>query len=410
MRIAFFVWQFPVISQTFVLNQIAGLLERGHEVDIYAYLPGHVSEAHPLVERYQLLKRTFYAPEIPKNSVRYVLKGAKLFWQNLQRKPWVALRSLNIFHYGKRTISLWLIYAMTPLLDQRPYDIIHAQFGTDGLNAMFLRDVGAIEGKLITSFRGFDITAYVYQKGNRVYNRLFQVGDFFLTSCNFFANLLLETGCSPEKIEVHYSGIDCDRFDHPPRSYPKDGMIRIITTGRLEEKKGIEYTIRAVAQLAKTYPNLEYNIIGDGSLRDELEHLVQTLEVAHFVKLLGQKQQQEIIEMLKQSHVFIAASVTAKDNNSDAPNVLKEAMATRLPVVSTLHGGIPELVQDGISGFLVPERDVNALAEKLAYLVAHPEVWAAMGKAGRNYVKAHFDTEILNDRLVEIYQNLAIQN
>lgn len=406
MKIAFMVWQFPVLSETFILNQITGLIARGHEVDIYAHVPGDTSKVHPDVEKYKLLDRTYYVPQIPDNLVWRLLKGIGLLYANYKKDPLVLLRSLNIFKYGLRAASLWLVYAMTPLLGKEPYDIIHGQFGTDGLNGMFLRDIGAIKGKLITTFRGFDISTYVQQQGDRIYDQLFAKGDFFLTNCKFFKSRLLKLGCDQKKVVVHYSGIDCSRFVFTPRHPQPDGGVRIAMTGRLVEKKGIEYTIRAVAGLAKVYP-LEYNIIGEGPLREDLQQLIHDLDVSTTVKLLGQKNQQELIEILNNSHIFIAASVTARDGNQDAPiNVLKEAMAMGLPVVSTHHGGIPELVEDGISGFLVPERDADALADKLSYLIEHPEIWPQMGRAGRAYVEKYFDMHKLNDELVEIYQQL----
>ncbi|MEN9223394.1 MAG: glycosyltransferase, partial [Thermostichus sp. BF3_bins_97] len=103
----------------------------------------------------------------------------------------------------------------------------------------------------------------------------------------------------------------------------------------------------------------------------------------------------------------LAPSVTASDGNQDAPvNVLKEAMAMGLPVISTWHGGIPELVQEGVSGFLVPERDPQALAERLSYLIQHPQRWSEMGRAGRSFVERVFDLETLNDELVRQYQRI----
>jgi colanic acid/amylovoran biosynthesis glycosyltransferase len=103
---------------------------------------------------------------------------------------------------------------------------------------------------------------------------------------------------------------------------------------------------------------------------------------------------------------FLAPSVTAADGNQDAPvNTLKEAMAMGLPVISTYHGGIPELVEDGVSGFLVPERDAKAIAQKLDYLISHPEIWVQMGRSGRRQVEDKYDMEKLNDELVKIYQN-----
>ena len=110
---------------------------------------------------------------------------------------------------------------------------------------------------------------------------------------------------------------------------------------------------------------------------------------------------------MKDVDILLVPSVTAQDGDQEGtPAVLMEALAQGIPVISTYHSGIPELVQDGISGFLVPERDTNALAEKIIYLLEHQEIWAEMGKAGRKYVEENFDTNKLNDRLIKIYQQL----
>ena len=410
MRIAFIVGPFPVLSETFILNQITGLLVRGHEVHIYGCKPDETSKVHPDVEKYQLIERTYYIPEIPKNYFLRFLKGLAFISTNFYKAPLVLLRSLNIFKYGKRAASMRLLYSVMPLLKSQPYDIIHCQFGMYGVDGMILRDVGAIKGKLITSFRGYDISWYVKACGENVYDKLFVKGDFFLANCEFFRKRAIQLGCDEKKIVVHGSGIDCSRFTYKPR-YPHPDGIRIVTTGRLVEKKGIEYAIRAVAKVARLHQNIEYKIIGDGHLKEQLQQVISELNVADKVKLLGWKNQKEIIEILDKAHLFIAPSVTAEDGNQDAPvNTLKEAMAMGLPVIGTLHGGIPELVENGISGFLVPERDVDAIAEKVDYFIEHPEVWEQMGKAGRVYVEEHYDINRLNDELVEIYQQVVMSH
>jgi colanic acid/amylovoran biosynthesis glycosyltransferase len=408
MRVAFIVGRFPVLSEAFILNQITGLLDRGHDVTIYSLEgPSGESKVHPSVDKYQLLERVHYMPSVPEGYVWRVLKALGLFLTNFHRNPLACLRSLNIFKYGKRAASLRPFYASIPVLEHAPYDIIHCQFGIYALDGLILHQLGTLQGKLMSSFRGWDISWYLKEKGDRVYDELFIYGDFFLTNCEFFRQRIIRLGCDEEKIVVHGSGIDCHKFAFKPRTPAVDGCIRIATTGRLIEKKGIEYAIRAVAKVAQSYPNLEYNIIGDGYLRQEFEQLIQSLNVAHVVKLLGWRQQQEIIHILDRCHVFIAPSVTAADGNQDAPvNTLKEAMAMGLPVIATQHGGIPELVQDGVSGFLVPERDADAIATKLIDIIQHPEQWEAMGAAGRAQVEAHYDMHRLNDELVEIYRQV----
>ncbi len=411
MKIAFIVEKFPALTETFVLNQAVGLIRRGHQVDIYARQTDD-TPIHPDVLRYNLLEHTYYSPSVPKNYVWRLLKAIGLAVK-FRSSYKIILRSLNLFKYHRRAASLRLFYLVIPLLTSQAYDIIHCQFGMFGIEGVILREIGAIQGKLITSFRGYDISWYVKEYGDDVYEKLFFSGDFFLSNCQFFRNRAIKIGCDANKIVVHGSGIDCSRFAFQPRSFNNNGQIKIVTVGRLIEKKGIEYGIRGVAKVIEQYPNIdiEYNIIGAGCLQNYLQELISSLNINGKINLLGQKNQQEIIEILNNSHIFIAPSVTAKDGNQDAPvNTLKEAMAMGLPVIATLHGGIPELVQDGISGFLVPERDADAIAEKVMYLIEHKGVWLEIGKAARSFVEEHYDINKLNDELVEIYQRVLVES
>ncbi len=406
MKIAFFVEKFPTLSETFVLNQITGLIDRGHDVDIYADIPSHEPTIHLNVKKYNLLDYTYYCPQIPSNLFLRVLKGLGLLFANFLKDPLLLLRSLNIFKYGKKAVSFRILYTVIPLLRKRPqYDIIQCHFGNNGLKAVFLKDIGAIQGKLITAFHGLDLSGFVKTLGDRIYDPLFDKGNLFLPISEFWRHRLIELGCDRDKIIVHRMGIDCSKFAFTPRKLSGDGCIQIVTIARLVEKKGVEYGVRAVAKLAKNNRNIKYNIVGDGYLREPLEQLIEKLDVSETVKLLGWKQQQEIIEILNDGDILLAPSVTSQKNGDreGIPVVLMEAMAMGLPVLSTQHSGIPELIEDGISGFLVPEGDVDALANKLNYLIEHPEIWSEMGQAAHLYVKEYHDINQLNDRLLEIY-------
>jgi colanic acid/amylovoran biosynthesis glycosyltransferase len=135
--------------------------------------------------------------------------------------------------------------------------------------------------------------------------------------------------------------------------------------------------------------------------------MVETLRVGDRVQFLGSKTREEVAELLAAAHLLLAPSVTAADGDQEGiPNTLKEAMAAGLPVVSTLHSGIPELVEDGRSGFLVPERDSEALADRVGWLVDRPDSWPDMGRAGRSRVEAEYDIAKLSIRLVELYQSV----
>jgi colanic acid/amylovoran biosynthesis glycosyltransferase len=406
MKVAFLIDKFPSLSETFVINQAFGLLERGHTVDIYAHRTDGLDRNHAVVEQYGLRDRTTYT-QMPVHPLRRWLKGLTLFLRHFPQAPQRILRSLNGFKYGRSASSLRLFYRTVSLLNAPAYDIIHGQFGMYGLEATYLREIGAIQGKVVSTFRGGDISWYVQLHGPQVYQPLFAKGDFFLANCEFFRQRAIQLGCDPLNIKVLRSGLDYAKFPYRIRQPEPNGTIRVVTTGRLVEKKGIEYGIKAIAQVLRTYPHLEYHIVGDGYLMKPLQQLIQDLGVTDHVKLLGWKTHQELIEILDRAHLFMAPCVTAKDGNQDAPvNTLKEAMAMGLPVIATEHGGIPELVEDEVSGFLVPERNVDAIAQKLNVLIAHPDYWKRMGQSGRLCVETTYSLTELNDQLVQVYQHI----
>ncbi|WP_373528636.1 glycosyltransferase [Nostoc sp.] len=407
MKIAFIVHPFPSVSETFILNQITGLIELGHEVDIYAHKVGNISKIHPDVEKYHLLEHTYYYNKGPENNVVRMIKALIWLTANFSKHSVPLIESLNFFKYGIQAISLQLFYATIILLKHKQnYDIIHCHFGPFGLKAVLWRQIGAIQGKIITVFHGYDMTTYLKQHGEQAYDILFNLGDLFLPISQHWKQRLIEMGCT-DKIAVHHMGIDCQRFAFAVRKPQPDGQVNIVTVARLVEKKGVEYGIRAVAKLIASNLNIQYTIVGNGYLREKLQQLIKELGVGDSVKLIGSQPQPEVIAVLNNSHIVLAPSVTSSTGDQEGiPVALMETMAMGLPVVSTQHSGIPELVQDGISGFLVPERDVEALTEKLSYLVKHPEVWPEMGAAGRSFVEKYYNISKLNEELVEIYQNL----
>lgn len=407
MRVAFLVNFFPNLSETFILNQATGLLDRGCEVDIYAGRSAGMLAIHPDVENYRLHERTHYLL-ISHNYVSYILQE---FGRPLVNffKVGGSPRLSTILRYGQRVMPLRLLREAAACLDREPYDVVHCHFGPNGLRGMMLREMGLIRGKLVTSFYGYDVTRYVRQHGRHCYDRLFREGDLFIAPGEAMRRQLVELGCDESKLLVHHLGVSLDRFSGADRHpLPDDGSVRIVTVSRLVLKKGIEYGIRAVAELVKAGHRVTYTIVGDGPLRARLERLVQALGLGGVVKLVGWKRRPEVVDILSLSDVLLAPSVTGRNGDQEGtPVVLMEARAMGLPAVSTWHSGIPEIVEDGVSGYLVPERDVAALAEKLAYLAERPQVRTRMGQAGRKGVKERYNIDVLNDRLVETYRVLT---
>jgi len=407
MKILFVVEEFPVLSETFIINQITGLMELGHEVEIFATSMGTNSIVHRDIERYNLLDHSYYR-QMPRNLLLRYLKGFRVFSLSCLKNPRVILGSLNVFKYGRKAASLRLLYDVVPLLGKpTSYDIIHCHFGPNGLRAELLRNLGILHGKLVTTFHGYDLTKCLREFGRNFYARLFSGGDLFMPISERWKKLLIELGCEEKRIVVHRMGIDCEKFLFKPRQLIDNDCAHLVSIGRLVEKKGFEYSIRAAARLAKINRLFEYTIVGDGPLREYLQSLINDLSINDKVKLLGPKRQEEVIEILNKAHILVAPSVTAKDGDQEGiPVTLMEAMAMGLPVVSTNHSGIPEVVENRRSGFLVTERDEKALFSVLKYLTEHYEIWPTMGKHGRGYIEKFHDVEKLNDQLLRIYLQL----
>jgi colanic acid/amylovoran biosynthesis glycosyltransferase len=204
---------------------------------------------------------------------------------------------------------------------------------------------------------------------------------------------------------VHRCAVRLALFSNASRGIRNNGTERLLSVGRFVEKKGFAYAITAVAKILKRFPNVQYQIVGDGGERRNLERLISELGVARNVTLLGWRDREELIGLYREADVFLAPSVTSRDGDQEGiPVVLYEAMASGLPVISTQHTGIPEVVHEGESGFLVAERDSYAIADKLTHLFEHPASRLEMGQKARKYIEQHNDCDKQLNHLLGIYR------
>lgn len=183
----------------------------------------------------------------------------------------------------------------------------------------------------------------------------------------------------------------------------------------LEKKKGIEYSLEAISILKKRNYNIEFRLIGAGDNQeseDNLRRIVKQLKIEDVVKFIGKKAHKETIAEMNKSDIFLHPSVTAKDgdNEGGAPVGIIEASAVGLPVVSTLHADIPEVIVNNRTGYLVEERNSKALADKIVELMNNQEKNSAFGKAGREHIINEYDINILMSKLKNIYMSLVEPN
>lgn len=409
LRLGFFVHSFPLLSEAFISGQAAGLLEAGHQVDIFSIWgkAAYSAERFPVVNRAGLMQRT-YEPHFPLPYRQRLAHAFELCRTAFSGRAGVLAQSLNALEHGRWAINLRLLHEAAMLDGRGPYDVVHCQFADLAPVVLRLRRIGALSCPIVVHLRGIDITRRVRELGEDVYRRIFAEGDLFLANCEHFRERAIQLGCPPDKVAVFGSAIDMSAFPfRGPRPDAARTQLRLALIGRLVEKKGIPDALRAVALLRGQGVQVELVVLGDGPLRGELESLALELGIRDCVRLPGAGSQNDVCALLQASDLLVAPSVTARDGDEDAPmNSIKEAMAVGLPVVATRHGGIPELVRQGENGLLVNQRDPAAIAEAILWLHRHREVWDAMGLEGRAAVTAAYDMRQQTERLIGFDEQL----
>lgn len=396
MKIAVIVDSFPRVSETFVLSHVTGLIDRGHDVDIFAWERGALDVQHADVERYKLLSRlSILAP--PAGKMARMASAMKLLLSQGHQRP--VLQSLNVKRYGRLAGSLRLLHQVAQLVNG--YDVLHCHFGPNGEFVSRLKQLG-VTGSLVTTFHGYDIRLGE-ERGGQIYATLFEQCDALIAISPYNHRSLLQFGADPARLVTLPLGIDVQQ-QRPctPRTAVLD-PVRIITVARLSPEKNVEGAIEAVARLKQARPGLDlrYEVIGDGPHREVVEARIRDLDADRYVTLLGAQNQSVVREALSRSHLFLLPSLAEA-----LPMCLMEALGAGLATIATDVGSVDQIVMDQRTGRLVPSSDVAAMTDALASLIDQPATASLYGRTGRAHVLRTFDHDHQLDTLVQLYREL----
>ncbi len=245
----------------------------------------------------------------------------------------------------------------------------------------------------LVSFHGADSVVDLDKPMHLAASReMLRLVDHVVVRSRSLAERVIAAGCDEGKVTIHRTGIPLNDFPFVRRQPPPDGAWRFVQACRLIPKKGLRASLRAFAEFARRFPLAEFTIAGEGPDLGELKRLAGELGVGNSVKFAGFLSQDQLRALYIASHAFVHPSEVASDGNQEGvPNSMLEAMATGLPVLATLHGGIPEAVKDG--GILVAERDHAALGRAMLDLVADPARYNDMCVAAAREVATGFEQE-----------------
>ncbi len=295
-----------------------------------------------------------------------------------------------------------------PLLQRERACLIHAHFGFEGSRCLGAQRRSRLP--LLTTFYGADASSYAgHPYWRRRYRQLFDAGAGFIVEGGAMAQRLAAIGCPPEKIRVCHLGVDLDRIPFRPRGRP--AAVRFLICAGFREKKGIPYALAALGRIAtQGDPPFAVTLIGDGPERPAVEAAIAEHGLQDRVEALGALPYAQVLEQLGRCDVLLQPSVTAADGDTEggAPVILLDAQAAGIPVVATHHADIPEYVVDGATGLLAPERDVEALADRIRLILAWDSArWEQTGRAGRRHVEANYNAERQRAALEDLYDEFA---
>jgi glycosyltransferase involved in cell wall biosynthesis len=395
-RIAYVIGTYPVLTTTFIDRELRELQRRGLSVHVLSLR--HASHDEAVQDIDTPAASTSYL--LPVTWGRFVLD--QLFF--LATRP---LRYLSTLAYlGTRA---------HPTLRARLKTVLHflegvcaarklAEYGVDHCHVHFV-DRAAVVGIVVSRLLRIPYSLSIHA-GPDIFVEPILLAEkldeaSFVVTCTGFNKRYLENALghrADSKIEVLYHGIDLGQQPEQVSSQAKPKLV--LSVGQLRERKGFAHLIQACHLLRSERHDFVCEIIGSGPQHGELQSLIDELDLGGTVVLRGSLPHAEVLSRLNQASAFALGCVVASDNNRDGiPNVLLEAMAAGVPVVSTRLSAIPELVRDGENGLLVSPGDHEALASALARLLEDPGLAARLGEAGRRTVEHDFDVRRNAERL-----------
>ncbi len=300
-------------------------------------------------------------------------------------------------------VSRGEVDALLRVLAEKEARLLHVYFGHIAVHLLPL--IAAFKRPTVVSFHGADVMVDLDKPAYRAATRrMLDAARLVLVRSESLGHALNALGCPPEKIRVHRTGIPVAEIPFRARGWPNDGQWRFVQACRLIEKKGLLTSLIAFAKFSESFPQSKFTIAGDGPLRDHLEAQANSLGLGDRITFTGFVSQEKLRELFYRSHIFLHPSERGADGNQEGvPNSMLEAMASGLPVFATAHGGIPEAITDGESGFLVAERDSDALAQKLAQATKVPALLARIAHVGAEIVARKFERGAQTRQLEEFY-------
>jgi colanic acid/amylovoran biosynthesis glycosyltransferase len=407
-KLIFKIGQFPHLSETFILAQIITAIKCGYEVKILVseLLDFESSKQLELIEKYDIEKKIILENyNIPSNKALRLLKWIVLLILNLKN-----IKRIIQFYKGNIKFSLTWLYKWVFYNQFNEVAIFHVQYGTNSSTLALLKKIG-FNPSVIVTFHGHD--AFFPINGsipnNGYYDNLFKFGNLITANTPYLADKIRELGCPKELISIVPVGVDTDFFYPIKKGLCKNEKSKLISVGRLSVVKGHIYAFEVVKKLKEASYDIVLTVVGEGSERLNLENYIKDNKLNESIVLVGAKSREEIRELLQDNDIFLFPSVSLHYGISTETQGLanNEAMACGLPVVVFDSGGVKYTLEDGISGFVCEEYDIDCMISKVKILIEDTEMAKIMSDQAVTFVNKNYSQKVINSKWEKIYNNLS---
>ena len=409
-KIAYLVNIFPVISETFIVNQVIAAIDAGYSVNIFArkLLSLKESSQEDLLSRYKLMSKCIKMHNYSTKKIDNLKTVLKILMQYKYSALLHSYRSLRSSNFGFNGFGLYNFISTAMFLSDNSH-IHHAQFGPNGKLLVQAKYLNLIKGKIITTFHGYDASSNFmpFEELKIYYSNLFNVGDFFTVNTPYLAEQLAALGCPKDKLYIIPMGIDTLYFKPKQKNITNNSSINLLSVGRLVKFKSFDLGIRAMSILISEGYHVQYTIIGDGDQKEYLRGLAANLGISKHVKFTGALNQEMVRNYMQESDIFLMTSTHDENMRRETQGVVTaEAQACGLPVCAFRSGGIPYTLKDGETGFLSEEKNIKEFTKNIKILINNDELRYKMSLAARDFIKQNYSVNVSAKKLITIYNSL----
>jgi len=407
-RILIVLTEFPSVSETFILNQIVDLVERGFRLTIFSYCKPSSRIIHPLYKKFGLEHQTIYHFKNHSSSWKRFFYGVCFLLRYFFKISFIKFFRFLFSSPLSYSKKIRVLYEFPLIVFKFNFEVVHAHFGFNGKKVADAMDYFLKRPQFIVSFHGSDLTPSRIPEYKTLYQRLLSKADFYTVNSTYLKDIFLQLKPQNERLILLPESIRSDEMRPflTPKKY--NGILDVVYCGRLVGWKGPDRAVAIIENVVQRgFSNVRLHLIGGGELFDEINNYINDHQLQSHITVYGPLRQDFVFEIFSSSHLFLLPGIPDPlTQRAEAQGlVIQEAQFFKLPVIVSDTGGSKYGFVNNKSGFLMSlNATIDDYADTLVQFIQDPEMITTMGNFGHSWVMKHFESTINGQKLEQLYQ------